>query len=294
MRFISFTSGSCGNCYWLGPDADGASGSAAGVDGVCGARAASGAGVSGVCGAGAGILIDAGASMRRVKKVMLDNGLSLDDISAILVTHDHLDHIHFLGTFCKYRRPKVCTTAKLHGALARHTFTRDHIGACRHVLQEGEWNEVNGYKIRFFEVPHDATQTVGYAVVCPDGHLFVLMTDLEHVPAEAMALAKEADTVVIESNYDYDMLVNGPYPPELKQRILKQGHLCNDDTAAAIREFWHPGLKNLFLCHLSGNNNTPRLAYDCASAALGSIGVEKGTVHLRTLERGKASPLINL
>lgn len=269
MRFISFTSGSCGNCYWLGPDES-------------------------MMSSGTGILIDAGASMRRVKKIMEEHRLGLDDISAILITHDHLDHIHFLGTFCKYRMPKVCTTKKLHSALARHTFTRDHIGPCRHILEEGQWNDVSGYKIRYFEVPHDATQTVGYAVLCEDGHLLVLMTDLEHVTPEAMALAKEADTVVIESNYDYDMLINGPYTPELKNRILKEGHLSNDATAAAIREFWHPGLKNLFLCHLSGNNNTPKLAYDNARAALSQIGVEPGTVHLRTLDRGKPSPLLNL
>lgn len=268
MRFISFTSGSCGNCCWLGPD-DCSDGSK-------------------------GLLIDAGASMRRVKQVMEANKLSLDHFGAILITHDHLDHIRFLGTYCKYRLPKVCTTRKLHGALAAHSFTRDHIAPCRHILREGEWNDVLGYQVKYFVVPHDATQTVGYAVRDASGHLFVLMTDLEHVTEEAMALAREADTVVIESNYDYDMLVNGPYPPELKKRILAEGHLCNDATARAIKEFWHPGLRNLFLCHLSGNNNTPRLAYDCAVRALEELGVKKGTLNLRTLDRGVASPLIKL
>ncbi len=265
---MSFTSGSCGNCYYLGtePGADGRSHA---------------------------LLIDAGASMRRVKKIMLDNKLCMDDVFGILVTHDHLDHIRFLGTFCKYLRMKVFTSQKLHGALSAHTFTRDHIAACRAVLGP-EWNDVgNGFEVRYFVVPHDATQTVGYAVRC-EGHLFVLMTDLEHVTPEAMELACQADTVVIESNYDYDMLINGPYPSELKKRILDEGHLCNDDTASAIKEFYHPGLRNLFLCHLSGNNNTPAIAYECASAALSSIGVEKGSVHLRTLDRGVPSPLIAL
>lgn len=267
MRFLSFTSGSCGNCYYLGTEVEGR-------------RVA--------------LLIDAGASMRRVKKILAEKKLDLDDVCGILVTHDHLDHIRFLGTFCKYLRATVYAPKKLHGALAVHSFTKDHIASCRSLIPEGEWMKVGEcFEIKYFVVPHDATQTVGYAVRC-DGHLFVLMTDLEHVTPEAMELASVADTVVIESNYDYDMLMNGAYPPELKSRILNEGHLCNEDTADAIRKFYHPGLRNLFLCHLSGENNTPDIAYRCALSALESIGVEKGSVHLRTLDRGVPGPVITL
>lgn len=233
--------------------------------------------------------------MRRVGRMMADVGLSLDDVTSILVTHDHLDHIRFLGTFCKYKAPKVCTTRRLHGVLACHTFTRDHIASCRMVLDSKTWTALGGgFSVRWFDVPHDATQTVGYAIVCPDGHKFVLMTDLEHVTEEAMDLASRADTVVIESNYDYDMLMHGPYPPQLRERILSEGHLSNDACAAAIRQLWHPGLRNLFLCHLSGNNNTPQKAYDCAAGALRSIGVEPADVNLRILSRGMPTPLIQL
>jgi len=267
MRFISFTSGSCGNCSYLCPDeGDGDS---------------------------RGILIDAGASMRHVKSMMAEKGLSINDIVAILVTHDHLDHMRYLGTFCKYAGIPVCTTKKLHSALSVNPFTKDHISSCRTILSEGEWNDVAGFQVRYFIVPHDATQTVGYAIR-RNGHLFVLMTDLESVPADAMALATMADTVVIESNYDYDMLRNGPYPDFLKQRILNEGHLSNDACACAIRKFYHPGLKNLFLCHLSGNNNTPQIAYDSALATLNELGVEKGSLNLRVLHRGIPGPLISL
>jgi len=265
MKFISFTSGSCGNCCYLGdPDTK------------------------------QGLLIDAGASMRRVKKILLENSLGLDNFGAILITHDHLDHIRFLGTFCKYLSPKVCTTAKLHKSLSNHIFTRDHISSCRVILEKEKWNEVNGFEVRFFEVPHDATQTVGYAVKYGKGHLFVLMTDLEHVTQEAISLAREADTVVIESNYDRQMLLSGPYPPQLQQRILDEGHLSNAACGEAIKKIWHPGLRNLFLCHLSGNNNTPQLAYDNAREALRCAGIDPGEVNLRVLPRGESSPLITL
>lgn len=231
--------------------------------------------------------------MRKVRRLMKDEGLDMGRLDAILITHEHLDHIRFLGTYCKYLRPSVCAPRKLHGVLAAHIFTKDHIASCRKVMEPGVWNDVGGFEVRWFEVPHDAAQTVGYAVRA-EGHTVVIMTDLEHVTSEAFALACEADTVIIESNYDLEMLQNGPYTPELKRRILEEGHLSNAACADAIRRIWHPGLRNLFLCHLSGNNNTPQKAYDSAASALESIGVEKGTVHLRTLDRGKASPLITL
>ena len=110
-----------------------------------------------------------------------------------------------------------------------------------------------------------------------------------------MDLARQADTVVIESNYDIGMLLGGSYTYTLKMRICKgSGHLSNDDCADAIRAFYHPGLRNLFLCHLSGNNNTPRLAYDSALEALSDLKVPEGSVRLRILPRGEATPLLTL
>ena len=143
-------------------------------------------------------------------------------------------------------------------------------------------------------MPHDATQCVGYAIRCEE-ELFVLMTDMGHTTPEALQWASQATTVVVESNYDMDMLLGGDYPQVLKDRISHGiGHLSNDACAQAIGTFLHPGLKNLFLCHLSGNNNTPELAYESARAALLSAGVEPGTVNLRVLRRGIASPLLTL
>jgi phosphoribosyl 1,2-cyclic phosphodiesterase len=140
-------------------------------------------------------------------------------------------------------------------------------------------------KVRYFVVPHDATQTVGYAISVQD-RMFVIMTDIGRMTDEAVDFALQADTVVVESNYDMDMLMSGPYTHELKMRIVQGcGHLSNDECASAIRRFWHGGLRNIFLCHLSENNNTRELAYECASEALKGLGVEKGTVALRCLPR---------
>ena len=264
MRFISFSSGSCGNCsLLLGPHS--------------------------------GILIDAGVGIRRVKKELEELGMGMSSISAILITHDHGDHIRSLGSFCKRLTPPVWTTGVLHDALIRNPFTRDWIGPCRQDLQPAVWNPVTeDFDVQYFVVPHDATQCVGYAIRC-EGELFVLMTDLGHITPEAMNWASLASTVVVESNYDIDMLLGGTYPEELKRRITHGiGHLSNDACAQAIVSFMHPGLRNLFLCHLSGNNNTPELAYASALGALAAAGVEPGTIALRVLRRSVSSPLLNL
>ena len=260
---MSFSSGSCGNCYYLGTEDK-------------------------------GILIDAGVSLRRLKKALQENGLDMDSFSSILVTHDHLDHIRHLGSFCKRIAKPVFTTEDIHNALSRHTFTADHISACRKVLEEGAWNDIAGIKVRYFVVPHDATQTVGYAIEI-DGRRFVIMTDIGRMTDEAVELARTADTVVVESNYDMDMLMSGPYTYELKMRIVQGcGHLSNDECASAIKRFWHPGLKNIFLCHLSENNNTRELAFNSAVGALKELGVEKGTVSLRCLPRQYPSQMFTL
>ena len=260
LKFMSLSSGSCGNCYYLGTDSD-------------------------------GILIDAGVSLRRLKKVLQEYDLTFDSFSAILVTHDHIRH---LGSFCKRLSKPVYTTQTIHGALSRHTFTAPTIGPCRRVLNEGEWNDVAGMKVRYFVVPHDATQTVGY-VIEADGRRFVIMTDVGRMTDEAVEFARKAETVVVESNYDMDMLMGGPYTYELKMRIVQGcGHLSNDECASAIRRFWHTGLRNIFLCHLSENNNTHDLAYRCSADALRQIGVPAGSVSLRCLPRQYPSQMFML
>lgn len=260
---MSLSSGSCGNCYYL-ETSEG------------------------------GIIIDAGVSLRRLKKTLMEYDLGFDSFSAVLVTHDHLDHIRHLGSFCKKLGKPVYTTKAIHRALARHTFTAPTIAACRRVMNEGEWHDIAGMKVRYFIVPHDATQTVGY-VIEAKGRRFVIMTDVGRMTDEAVGYAMTADTVVVESNYDMDMLMSGPYTYELKMRIVQGcGHLSNDECASAVKRFWHNGLRNLFLCHLSENNNTRDLAYSATANALREIGVEKGTVSLRCLPRQYPSQMFTL
>ena len=283
VKFFSLSSGSCGNCYFLSLEEDGVH--------------------------AAGVVIDAGVSMRRLKKELLAKGYSFDSFSAILVTHDHLDHIRHLGSYCKHICKPVYATPVLHGALAHHTFTSAWIGSCSRFLEGNDWNVIVPDKIfaKYFIVPHDATQTVGYALWI-GGYRFVIMTDIGDMTEEALAYARNADTVVIESNYDREMLIKGPYPYDLKMRILGgSGHLRNDQCAESVKAFMHDGLRNVFLCHLSENNNTPDLALRTTAEALESIGYHRTydksavftreadgraiCVNLRALPRRTASPL---
>lgn len=277
LKFLSFSSGSCGNCYFL-------------TDGSH------------------GLLIDAGVSVRRLKKTLSDHGLGADSFQAVLVTHDHLDHIRHLGSYCKHLQKPVYATNVLDEALRWHTFTKDYIASCIRTLPDGEplriildpaAPEESMPLVSHFIVPHDATQTIGYFIEW-NGVRFFLMTDAGRVTDEAIEYARRADAVVFESNYDTAMLIGGPYTHELKMRICQgNGHISNDECAFAIRRFWHPGLRNLFLCHLSENNNTPSLAFESAAAALRSISVGNGltakdVTNLQTLPRTSASVMFTL
>jgi len=245
IRFKSLSSGSAGNCYIL----------------MAGDR---------------GILIDAGVSMRRLKNELIKERLSPDNIEAVLVTHDHLDHIRSLGSYCKHLKKPVWMTRKLRGSLATHWLTGEYLSGVVHALNDDDWTEIipGLVKARYFVVPHDASQTVGYCIDIDD-YTFVIMTDIGKMTDEAISFAKTASTVVIESNYDLDMLRSGGYPIELQDRICGgHGHLSNEECADAIRDFLHPGLCNVFLCHLSNNNNTPEAALKASREALEGTSVK--------------------
>lgn len=269
VKFKSFSSGSCGNCYFIG------------LYDEQGKRIA-------------GLLVDAGVSVKRLKLNLAAENMTIDDIDAVLVTHDHLDHIRNLGPFCVHLKKPVWTTSTLHYALAHHSYTGDCIAPCRRILMDkGETPIINPYvKVKWFEVPHDATQTVGYFIDLAGYHLMI-MTDAGACTPEALEFASQSDTVVIEANYDDEMLENGPYTRDLKERVgSNQGHLSNTQCAEAVSNFLHEGLRNIFLCHLSENNNTPQLAYDTVKAALDKAGAND--IRLQTLPRMEPSPMIIL
>ena len=234
-------------------------------------------------------LIDLGIGTRTIKKRLADHGIDLDSIDAIFVTHDHFDHIRSLGTFTERCHKPVYLTRTLEAALRHNICTAGRLKGCVRYLEEGKEALVgDSLRITPFIVPHDATQTVGYHFML-GGERFTVMTDLGEVTDEAVRYAALADHLVVESNYDVDMLITGPYPKELKERILTgHGHLSNEQTSSLLVRSRHAGLRDVFLCHLSANNNTPSLAGAAAKKTLESIGSQAS---LYCLPRSSASEL---
>lgn len=258
VRFLSLSSGSNGNCYYFS-------------DGEM------------------AFLIDLGIGTRTVKNRLAEHGLSIDSIAAVFVTHDHFDHIKSLGTFTERFHKPVYLTRTLDAALRHNFCTSGRLKGCVRYLDEGcELAVGERLRITAFVVPHDATQTVGYHFLF-GGERFTVMTDLGEVTDEAVSYASKADHLIVESNYDVDMLMQGPYSPELKHRILTQhGHLSNEQTSSLLRRCHHAGLRHVFLCHLSANNNTPDIAFATAKKTLESIGSQAS---LACLPRSRASEL---
>jgi len=260
VRFLSLSSGSNGNCYYFGNG-----------------RTA--------------FLIDIGIGTRTIKKRLAEHDLSIDSIDAVFVTHDHFDHIKSLGTFTQRYQKPVYLTRTLEKALRSNFCTAGRLKGCVRYLEEGRTFTLGeDLAITPFVVPHDATQTVGYHFDF-SGERFTVMTDLGEVTDDAVRYAGLADHLVVESNYDVDMLMRGSYPPELKRRILMQhGHLSNDQTASLLRRCQHEGLRDIYLCHLSANNNTPQTAFDSAKKTLESVG---SRASLHCLPRSCASELFS-
>ncbi|MCF0168268.1 MAG: MBL fold metallo-hydrolase [Bacteroidales bacterium] len=258
-RFVSLSSGSNGNCYYIGNEEH-------------------------------ALLIDMGIGGRTVKKRLAALELDVDKIDLVLVTHDHMDHIKYLGGFTeKYLKP-IFATEKLHTVLDNHFCTRGHLCGCVRNTIPGKEHEWRGIKFTPFSVPHDARDTVGYFIDF-FGETFTFITDIGEVTDEAVAYCRKAKHLILESNYDLDMLLHGSYTPELKLRIMQgHGHLSNEQTASLIKRAYHIGVDSVFLCHLSENNNTPELARKSAEGALREAGAPSDIL-VKPLPRREASEI---
>ena len=267
IKFKSLSSGSCGNCYFTGIFSRN----------------------SGKSKCECGVLIDAGVSPRRLKKELFSEEIPLECLSGVLITHDHNDHIRSLCSYCKHLKLPVWLSPTLVSALKRRESIAKMLTGYSRELGKG-WNDIADGRIKaqYFELPHDATHTVGY-LISLDEYKLLVMTDLGTVTHKAEELAGLAQSVVIESNYDEEMLLTGTYPKELQDRIRGgHGHLSNEDCATAVSRFAHPELQNVFLCHLSEHNNKPELALECTRATAPSH------VKVEALPRQTPSPLYTL
>ena len=242
-----------------------------------------------------GLLIDAGISARQIQKCLREIGLDFRNIMGVLVTHDHADHIRAVGTLGERVHLPIYTTAEIHGGIDRNYGVREKLRTSRKYFEKGQEWDLFGFKINTFGIEHDSTDCLGYAIDYA-GQRFVIMTDCGSVNEEMEHYISTANHLVIEANHDEHLLLNGPYPTYLKQRILSsRGHQSNDTCGELLVRNYHEGLRNVWLCHLSQENNDPIVAFETVSAHLEKIGVVPGkNIFLKTLARTTAGKAYTL
>lgn len=208
------------------------------------------------------ILVDAGFSAIEIKRRLKSRGLNPKEINAILVTHEHSDHIQAVGVLSRQLRLPVYVNHKIKN-IASLADTVHEIRSFR----PGSRFQINNLVVHPFAVAHDAVDPVGFAIG-QNGKRIGLATDLGSVTPAVMQNLKDCHLLIIEANHDLEMLVNGPYPWPLKQRIQSpSGHLSNQQSKTLLSELQHRHLQHVILAHLSEINNAPQKVLDEVSKA---------------------------
>ena len=217
------------------------------------------------------ILVDAGMSGTRITQELGKVGVNPAQLDGILVTHEHVDHIKGIGILSrKYDIPVFATE----GTWAE---MRGKIGCVAEknirVFEPGQDFFMGSIDITGFSTPHDAAQPVGYTFEL-HGAKLAIATDLGCIRDSWYKYVCQSDAVILESNYDPDMLKAGSYPYDLKKRILsRHGHLSNDDAGLVAAQLVQKGTKQIILGHLSKENNFPELAMRSCELALKQAGI---------------------
>lgn len=216
-----------------------------------------------------GILFDIGRSAKQITQALESNEIKPEEIKGIFITHEHSDHIKGLRVFASRHGINVYSSLGTLSALDDKGLLTDKYTA--YDINDGA--EIEGMYIKSFRTPHDARESVGYVVEMQDNKKVAIVTDLGVMTDEIMDNIIGCDVVLIESNHDVGMLENGPYPYYLKRRILsRNGHLSNEACSNACVKLLNSGTTKFFLGHLSSENNSPDLAYQCVLSELQNNG----------------------
>ncbi len=230
---------------------------------------------------GARILIDAGKCARTLRASLASIGVPVDSLDAILITHDHSDHVSALEVLTKRHHIPV---HMLYRSALRYQQTKpEALCACLYLHKDADYSlDIGDVTVTAFPTPHDSRASVGYRFVYHANKAgeeqdicLGYATDIGCITEPIRENLLGCEAVVLESNHDPDMLADGPYPYELKVRIRsKRGHLSNRECAGFAVELAESGTHHLLLAHLSEQNNRPDLAYDETASSLYGMGVE--------------------
>jgi len=224
IQVCALASGSNGNCYYIGTEKE-------------------------------AVLVDAGISRRQVMKRMKEMKLDITKVKAVFISHEHSDHIKGLRVLCDMHNiDAYLTNDTLHKA------HRNYHPQCAHVFEPGDTVQVGAFKVHTFAKQHDAIEPCSFRVEVKEQNIGV-MTDLGEACDHVKKHLQACDHVFLESNYDEQLLEEGPYPYYLKQRVKSgKGHLSNRQAVELVEALPNDKLKTIFLSHISADNNRVELA----------------------------------
>ena len=236
---------------------------------------------------GRNLLVDAGFSCRELERRLGTVGAAPQGCAAVLLTHEHQDHVRGAVRFSRrHQVPIYATEGTLQGLrLSPHAPTPQLLAAGRQV-------EIGPFQVEPFAVPHDAREPVGFVIETSDGLRLGLAADVGESLPRIWQQLEDLDALVLEANHDLEMLMRGPYPWHLKQRIAgDRGHLSNADAAGGLERVLCDRLSSIMLYHLSRVNNRPMLAEDAIAGRLTKLGAD---LHLQVSDQFQPSEWIPL
>jgi phosphoribosyl 1,2-cyclic phosphodiesterase len=235
------------------------------------------------------ILIDCGITNKKLVEGLASLDISPKDINAVLITHEHSDHIQGLKSLCK--NAKVDVYANHHTMDAINQPIDDGL---KKYFVTNEKFELNDLKITPFAIPHDAADPVGFSIEKGDKKISVA-TDIGHMNTNIMENLIGSNFVLLEANYEPEMLMASRYPYILKRRILgPYGHLSNDEAGDALVELYKNGVTNIQLGHLSQQNNFPELAYKTVLEKFINNNIDTSTLNISVASRDHVDKIIDI
>lgn len=243
--------------------------------------------------AGTKILLDCGISAKRIREGLSSVDVLAGDLTAILITHEHSDHVAGLEVLARHFKLPIYMSAGTYREWSMRVpsaYTHDV-----RLIQAGSIFTIGDIEVKAFATPHDAAEPLGFKV--NDGkHSLAVFTDLGMITPELLEAVSGSEMVYVEANYDVNMLWAGPYPWPLKQRIAgEHGHLSNEDAAQVISDLLGNGSQEFILSHLSAENNMPSLADLTVQQILSAKNINVGKdLRLRLAPRHVPGPLIYL
>ena len=238
------------------------------------------------------LLIDAGVSSKKIENTLTDLGISPENIDAILVTHEHADHVQGLGTFSKKFDTPVFTNIETLDSMPKQ---RDKLSSKNiNLFKVKEKFSIGDLDIDSFSIPHDAANPCGFNI-SKDGKKVSIATDIGHMTNDILKKLEESKLVLLESNYVPEVLRCSRYPFILKSRIAgPTGHLSNEAAGKTISRLLPSGLKYALLGHLSKESNFPELAYKTVVDELIESNYDEDSLSLSVANRESPSNFITI